>query len=32
MEWVTDWNNQYELELTEDEFNAYVKEVQNVIP
>ena len=30
MEWVTDWNNQYELELTKDEFNAYIKEVSNV--
>ena len=30
MEWVTDWNNQCELELTKDEFNAYIEEVSNV--
>jgi hypothetical protein len=32
MEWVTDWNNQYELELTVEEFDDYVKEVSNVVP
>ena len=31
MEWVTDWNNQYELELTKDEFNAYIEEVSNAV-
>lgn len=30
IEWVTDWNNQTELELTKDEFNAYIEEVSNV--
>ncbi len=30
-EWVTDWNNQIELELTTAEFERYVKEVSNVI-
>ena len=30
MEWVTDWNNQIELELTTAEFEHYVKEVSNV--
>jgi hypothetical protein len=32
MEWVTDWNNQYELELTVEEFDDYVKEVSNAVP
>ena len=30
-EWVVDWNNQTELDLTTFEFERYLKEVSNVI-
>lgn len=25
VEWVCDWNNQYEIDLTEEEWNKFIK-------